>query len=164
MQQTDANGNFTLSADGGSFTGAPGVTAYVDLVVMENGSIAATSMDESGNLLSQVKASAAGACTSTLSFQDGGGNNLWKPVSESTGTVVVLMPGGYRNADFGIYNANGTQVASVLRRHCCEHNGGRDHVYLDRTAGEPLPLTVTYDFGNGRVDCLDVGSPTSRLD
>jgi hypothetical protein len=190
-QVTDSNGNFTLKADGNSFTGGPvlfavagdtvageiafdmvtggpGVTAYVDLKVLDTGAIVGTSMDAAGNIVSEVSAAASLGCTNNLSFQDGGGNALWKPVSESTGTVVILMPGSYRNASFGIFNANGDEAASVLKRHCCEHNGGRDHIYLTRSASslasEPLPLTVTYDFKNGRVDCLPVSSPTSRLD
>ncbi len=190
-QVTDTNGNFTLKTDGKILTDGPvkfqisgstvagditfdkvalgpGVTGYVDLRVLENGAIIGSSLDAAGNILSEVKESSQLGCTRYLSFQDGTGNNLWKPHSESTGTVVILMPGSYGSASFAIYNANGEQAASVLKRHCCEHNGGRDHVYLSRNASglarEPLPLTVTYDFGNGRVDCLEVSTPTIRLD
>lgn len=190
-QVTDGNGNFNLSVDGDAFpggpalltlsgggvegqvsfdnvAGGPGTMALIDLYVSENGGISGTSSDVNGNVLSQVLGAAALGCTANLGFNDGGGGRLWKPHSESTGTVVILMPGEYRNADFSIYNASGDVAATIIRRHCCEHNGGRDHVYISRTAsslaGESLPLTVAYDFGNGRVDCLEVGSPTSRLD
>ncbi len=190
-QTTDENGNFNLTADGNSFSGGPvqfsvtsdtvngdiifddvaggpGTKAFVDIVITEDGDITGISSDAAGNILSEVTAGGNAGCTNFLSFRDGGGNNLWKPQSESTGTVVILMPGSFRNADFQILNANGDQAASILRRSCCNHNAGRDHVYLSRNAsslaGEALPLTVRYDFGNGRVECLEVDSPTSRLD
>ncbi|MDC0358609.1 hypothetical protein OAO01_07315 [Oligoflexia bacterium] len=190
-QVTDANGNFTLVVDGNSFSGGsvlfmlsgsgldttalfdnvaggPGATAYVDMVVESDGSVTGTSSDASGAVLSSITGLGSFGCTKMLTFSDGGGNNLWKPHSESTGTVVILMPGNYRNADFSIVDSRGKSVASVLKRHCCEHNGGRDHVYLNRTAsslaGENLPLTVRYEFSASSVDCLQVKTPTWRLD
>ena len=187
---TDANGNFNLSVDGEAFPGGPvaftlsgngvngtavfdnvaggvGTTAFVDMMVDSNGNISGISSDSSGNVLSEIGGAASG-CTETRSFSDGGGGNLWKPVSESTGTVVVLMPAEFRNASFDLLNANGDSVAHVIRQGCCDHNGGRDHRWLSRSAGslagEALPLTVRYTFSSERVVCLEVGSPTSRLD
>ena len=187
---TDGGGNFSLNVDGSTFTGGPvaftlsgngvdgtavfdnvaggaGTTAFIDLMVDSDGNISGISSDSSGNVLSEI-GSAASGCTETRSFSDGGGGNLWKPVSESTGTVVVLMPAEFRNASFDLLNANGDSVAHVIRQGCCDHNGGRDHRWLSRSAGslagEALPLTVRYTFSSERVVCLEVGSPTSRLD
>ena len=116
-----------------------------------------------------VVASVAGfGCTENQSFLDGGGGRLWKPISESTGTAVILMPAEFQRAELTVLNANGDSTATVIKASCCDHNGGRDHRFLSRSAsslaGEPLPLTVRYVFPEGRVVCLEVGNPNQRLD
>lgn len=188
---TDQYGNFTLNVDGNAFSGGPvlfslsgngvessalfenvaggpGVTAYVDMSLEDDGSISGTSTDSNGAVLSSISAKGALGCTENISFVDGSEGNLWKPISESTGTVVILMPSDYRNAEFSIHNSNGDTVAYVIKRSCCDHNGGRDHVYINRSAsslaGESLPLTVRYEFNANRVVCLEVANPTVRMD
>jgi hypothetical protein len=189
--KSDENGNFSLTVDGSLFAGGaveftlsgggvegtilfsnvaggPGVTAFVDLVVKSDGSISGTSKDESGKTLSSVGTLGDFSCTKMLSFSDGAGNNLWKPIAESTGTVVILMPAEYRHAEFSIVDASGESAASIIKRDCCDHNGGRDHIFLDQSAaslaGKSLPLTVIYKFSADNVHCLTVANPQQRYD
>ena len=107
---TDGNGKFVLKADGNVFTGGsvvfafsgdnvarevtmpivaggPGADAFVDFTLASNGSISGISSDSDGNVLSTVTGI---GCTEEQSFFDGGGGRLWKPVSESTGTVCCV--------------------------------------------------------------------------
>ena len=78
------------------------------------------------------------------------------------------MPANYRNADVQILNSSGQSVASPIIRDCCEHNGGREHVYLSETsgalAGLGAPLTVAFSFADGFVDCRTVPDPNQRYD
>jgi len=188
---TDDLGNFNLTTDGTVFSGGPveftlqgsgvdgtaafsdvaggpGATAFIDLAVQDDGSIAGISSDSDGNVLSEITSTTALGCTQTSTFSDGGGGALWKPVSESTGTVVVLMPSSYQSASVQVLDANGNEVASVIRTGCCDHNGNRMHWWWSRSAaslaGESLPLTVKFDLGNGTVDCRTVPDPRQRYD
>ena len=188
---TDDFGNFNLSADGTIFgggaveftlegggvsgtavfdqvAGGPGSMAFIDLVVESDGKISGTSSDVNGNILSQITSRASLGCTQEGTFSDGGGGVLWKPVSESTGTVVVLMPSSYRSASVSLHDSAGNQVASVIRERCCDTNGNRAHWWWSRSAsslaGESLPLTVRFALPNGTVDCRVVSDPRQRFD
>jgi len=189
---TDSDGNFTLVADGNAFTGGSvefimnglnieetvvideviggaGLTGFVNFSVDDSGNLSGVSTDADGNVLFETSPVFNGArCSQTATFSDGGGNALWKPHSERTGTVVILMPANYRNADVQILNSSGQSVASPIIRDCCEHNGGREHVYLSQTsgalAGLGAPLTVVFSFADGFVDCRTVPDPNQRYD
>ena len=189
---TDNNGNFSLVVDGNAFpggpaaftlsgpginetvgleniAGGPGTVAIVDFFVRDNGTIGAESTDVNGNLLSTVGGGAsAGECSVVGDFVDGGNGALWKPHSERTGTVVILMPSDYRNADFELRNSGGAVVDTAMIRDCCEHNGGREHFFLHRSAGDlagaGAPLTAVFSFPDGFVDCRVVPDPNQRYD
>ncbi len=185
---TDELGNFTLVADGAAFaggavafgfsgtglageavlegvTGGPGAMAFVNFVVEDDGAISGESTDAAGNVLGTTPGV---GCDFVGTFSDGGGGALWKPLSERTGTVVILMPAEYRNASFELVNARGDVVDSALIRDCCEHNGGREHIYLTRNAGDlagaGTPLTARFEFSDGFTDCREVPDPTQRYD
>lgn len=187
--ETDEFGNFNLLIDAEEFSGGSvlfelsgpgvetsvaldgvmggaGVTAFVDMFRQPDGEVVAESTDVNGNLLGLSPGYLG--CDSTDDFSDGGYGALWKPISESTGTVVILMPPEYQNADVQILNRDGNPVASPIRRDCCEHNGGREHIYLDRSAGAlagaGTPLTVRFEFAGGVVDCREVENPQQRYD
>jgi hypothetical protein len=187
---TDEFGNFALSVDGASFSGGPaeftfsadgfssvvvlndliggpGQTAYANFVVESDGEITGESTDAAGNVLGTTPGARLG-CSVTQTFSDGGLGALWKPLSERTGTVVVLMPPEYRNASFDVFNSSGDIVAGALIRDCCDHNGGREHIYLTHSAGalagSGTPLTVRFEFSDGFVDCRTVDNPTLRYD
>ncbi|MCB0359693.1 MAG: hypothetical protein KDD44_08655, partial [Bdellovibrionales bacterium] len=164
---TDEFGNFTLFANGTLFlggpveftlrgsgidtsavfddvAGGPGTIALVDMMVDEDGQVSGESRNSTGTVLSEIISGGRLGCTQTATFVDGGYGALWKPVAESTGTAVILMPPEYRLADVEVLDANGQLVASPLRRSCCNHNGNREHIYLTRSASsfarESLPL------------------------
>lgn len=184
---TDDLGNFTLLADGTAFPGGPvaftfsgpgangeailegvlggpGAMAFVNFVAGDDG-IAGESTDAAGNVLGTTPGV---GCDFVGTFQDGGLGALWKPHSERTGTVVVLMPPEYRNASVEVVNSAGNVVDGPLVRDCCSHNGGREHIYLTRTAGDlagaGAPLTVRFEFPDGFVDCREVPNPQQRYD
>ena len=187
---TNSNGEFTLSIDGYQFTGGAvqftlagsgvdtnivlddvaggaGELAYVDFVLEDSGDLSAISSDDNGRVLSEVTPVGALGCTTISSFVDGEESALWKPVAESTGTVVVLMPEEYQYADIDMVNVNGDVVDVPARRTCCS-NGGRAHAYFSRTARDlastGVPLTVRFRFSDGYVDCRQVNDPTQRYD
>ena len=186
---TDENGNFNLST-GSDFTGGPvlftfigsdftqevilegvpggGGLVFVDFILELNGTITGELTDTAGNLLGTTPGARLG-CSSTGTFVDGPfGGSLWKPHSERTGTVVILMPPQYASAGVSIVNTRNEEVTSPLIRDCCSHNGGREHIYLANSAesllGVGTPLTVVFTFPDGFVDCRVVDVPTQRYD
>ncbi len=185
---TDEFGNFTLFADGTAFPGGPvafsfsgaglageailegvlggpGAMAFVNFAVEDDGTIAGESTDAAGNVLGTTPGV---GCDFVGTFSDGGLGALWKPHSERTGTVVILMPPEYRNAGVEVLNTAGDVVDGPLVRDCCSHNGGREHIYLTRSAGDlagaGAPLTVRFEFPDGFVDCREVPNPQQRYD
>jgi hypothetical protein len=187
---TDELGNFSLVADGNAFSGGavsfsfsgpginetvplegvlggPGATAYNDFVLEDSGEISGVSTDAAGNVLGRTPGGGLG-CSQTLTFLDGGGGALWKPLSERTGTVVILMPAEYRSAEVAVFNSRNEIVDGPLIRDCCDHNGGREHIYLTRSSGDlagaGTPLTVRFQFGDGFTDCRTVPDPNQRYD
>jgi hypothetical protein len=187
---TDENGNFSLSVDGNLFTGGtvefsfsgpsisetavlegvpggPGAMAFTDFILESNGQISGQSFDAAGEVLGTTPGGRLG-CSVTQTFVDGGLGALWKPHSERTGTVVILMPAEYRNADVAVFNNAGQVVDGPLIRDCCSHNGGREHVYLTRSSGDlagaGVPLTVQFKFSDGFTDCRTVPDPNQRYD
>lgn len=187
---TDENGNFVLSADGNAFIGGeaqftftgagvndtvilaglpggPGAQAFVNFVLEDSGRLSGESTDIDGNVLGTTPGGNLG-CSTVGNFFDGGSGALWKPHSERTGTVVILMPPEYSQAGIQVLNVNGDVVANPLIRDCCSHNGGREHIYLDQSAGalaaSGVPLTVRFEFPDGFVDCREVANPAVRND
>jgi hypothetical protein len=187
---TDEFGNFELSADGEAFSGGkvefsfagsglnetvaldgvqggPGAITVATFTVSSNGNISGEATDLAGNVLGTTPGGAL-KCVPIGTFVDGGQGRLWKPVSESHGTPVTLMPARYGAASVGIYNNRGELVDTPLRRNCCDHNGGRDHAYFSRTATDlattGVPLTVRYEFPDGSAECLTVDNPSLRYD
>lgn len=187
---TDQYGNFTLSVDGNTFaggavqfyfrgagmdtavilegvTGGPGTTAYTNFTLENSGVISGESTDADGNVLGRTPGGRLG-CSEVRTFVDGGLGALWKPHSEKTGTPAILMPPEYRNAELEVFNVHGEVVDGPIIRNCCEHNGGREHAWLSRSAeslaGAGIPLTVRYRFPDGFTDCRTVPNPTQRYD
>lgn len=190
LAETDENGNFTIPVDGETFfggdvlfvfsgqgidtsvvlenvAGGPEITAFTDFVREGSGNISGESFDADGNLLGTTPGGRLN-CSVVKTFSDGHLGALWKPHSERTGTVVVLMPPEYQSAEVAIYNSKGEVVSTPVLRNCCEHNGGREHVYFSSSAqsllGASLPLTVRFEFADGFVDCRTVSNPVQRFD
>jgi len=93
------------------------------------------------------------------SFPDGRDARLWKPVSESTGKVAVLMPEGYREQSPTIQDAAGNVLSKVTRKSCCP-NGNRAHFWFDKAASQlPKPSYLAFDG-----ECFEITDPTKRVD
>lgn len=70
-----------------------------------------------------------------LGEQGAGGGFLWKPVSESNGRLVVLLPPQYNGIVSGchVVNASGSVIESG--RYDGIHNGDRQHYRFDQSGG-----------------------------
>jgi len=97
---------------------------------------------------------------SCQSFADGANRGrLWKPVSEGTGKVVVLMPESYREQLPTLQDAAGNVVSRVTRKSCCP-NGNRAHFWFDKAASQlPKPSYLVFDG-----ECFEINDPTKRVD
>lgn len=90
---------------------------------------------------------------------DGAGGCLFKPVSDSTGTPVILMPGTSAYANTGLSFSDPT--LHVLRTHCCDTNGNRQHWYLSKKSSSiTQPLEVYFENGS----CMLVPDTSKRYD
>lgn len=106
-------------------------------------------------------------------FVDGGGNALWKPVSEGTPNraAVILLPsspycGVVNSTTVTVLDRNGQILSGVQRKHCNGVNDNRPHFYLSKTASEMAPhapLTVKIQY-SGITECRSVPDPNRRYD
>jgi len=93
-------------------------------------------------------------------FADGvNRGRLWKPISESTGKLVVLMPEEYRNENPVIEDIAGNVLSRVTRKSCCA-NGNRAHFWFDKYASQ-LPSMSRLVI---RGECYEVSNPSARVD
>ena len=104
-------------------------------------------------------------CDITSDFRDGANGALWKPVSESNGRPVFLLPSSYHGDSAEVFAADGSRVAGIDRTKCCP-NGGRAHFWVDKTAStldQYKPITVRI-IHNGLNECRVVENPRDRID
>lgn len=107
-------------------------------------------------------------CDIISDFRDGTNGALWKPVSESRGTPVILLPSRYWNSveKINVYGREGNYVTSGVHRSCCP-NGGRAHFDILQGASslaQHNPLTVQLELKNGVKECRIVPDARSRHD
>jgi hypothetical protein len=103
----------------------------------------------------------------------------WKPSSETTGRLVVLLPNNHCSSNFGAQGAFGQtffplisnmriedQFGNVMDRgrlrHCRQHNNGRLHWDFAGTEGLPSPVFLRYEF-EGADRCRRVNNPSADL-
>lgn len=100
----------------------------------------------------------------------GASNNQarWKPASESTGTLVVLLPNNHCDgtraliSDMRIEDEFGNVLDRGRLRHCGQHNNGRLHWNFGSVKDFPAPVFVRYDF-EGAERCRRVNNPKADL-
>jgi hypothetical protein len=111
----------------------------------------------------------------------GASNNQarWKPDSETTGQLVVLLPNNHcsnifdAQGAFGqtfrplisnmrIEDASGNVIDRGRLRHCGQHNNGRLHWNFGSVKNMPSPVSLKYDF-EGKERCRQVSNPRSDL-
>ncbi|MEX2607352.1 MAG: hypothetical protein WD708_08405 [Kiritimatiellia bacterium] len=77
---------------------------------------------------------------------------LWKPVAESTGALVVLLPPGTRGRTEGVATISGSfgsESAPLRHEH---HNGGRPHFYFSKPGGAyGANITVQAPLTDGSI-------------
>ena len=97
-------------------------------------------------------------CSVTEDMIDGPGGAVWKPVSESDGSPVLLMPTSYCDTDVvDIYQGN-RKVADMDLRDCAEFGRG---VWRGAPRCSSLPNDLTLVFG---TECRTVPDPCNRYD
>lgn len=101
-----------------------------------------------------------------VDIEDGPGNRLWKPVSDSTfphknGFPVVLLPNKYCFQNLYILNVIGAGVIPKDKYHCDGGNDNRGHWYISKKAKD-LPTNIEILMDNG--DCFKINGVQSRHD
>ncbi|MEZ4753177.1 MAG: hypothetical protein R3A13_02575, partial [Bdellovibrionota bacterium] len=121
------------------------------------------------NLLKAVNAATVGASLGDspdgCSEYPGIGNGfLWKPVSESTGKLVVLLPSSYRQKISGVKVMSGSKSHESLAFAGDQHNGGRPHYRSYSKAGKNFPdgSYVAVAMKQGGVHCFGPIEDTSQ--
>lgn len=98
-------------------------------------------------------------CAHTEDMIDGGGGSVWKPISESNGRPVILMPQSYCEHDMEVWDSEGTLIETAKLSDCSE-NGPRGHWRLNRACGF-YPDNLILRFGS---ECRTVPDPCKRYD
>lgn len=102
-------------------------------------------------------------CDSTRDYKDGSGGALWKPVSESTGHPVALMPNRYCETKVSAW-FDGRKLETARLR-TCSANGNRAHHDFSKRCGDyPSNIIIQYKFSNGETDCRTVRDACKRYD
>lgn len=103
----------------------------------------------------------------------------WKPSSETTGRLVVLLPNEHCSDAFGAQGAFGPTFSPLISnmriedefgnamdrgrlRHCGQHNNGRLHWDFSGTEGLPSPVFLRYEY-EGVERCRKVSNPKADL-
>ena len=107
-------------------------------------------------------------CDIVSDFFDGGGGALWKPVSESTGNPVILLPASYWTStqSIEVFGADGQFIVNGTFRTCCP-NDNRAHFDIPRRASQLAandPIIVRFNLKNGTKECRVVEDATQRND
>jgi len=96
---------------------------------------------------------------------DGPGGFLFKPISESDGKLVVLLPANlaYQVSELILKDADGNKIDKG--RHAGYHNEGREHFRFSK-AGRRYPdnLTVEVRFHDGSTRNYLIPDPAKRYD
>jgi len=97
---------------------------------------------------------------------DGAGGFLFKPVSESDGKLVVLLPTELRgNVDSVVIRDNAGTVIDQGRFAGDDANGGRAHFRFGRTGADyPPDVTVEIRLKDGSTKSYPIGDPSVRHD
>lgn len=125
--------------------------------------------DETGDPGSNGGGLSAGIdCSVERDFFDGGGGDLWKPVSESTGDPVILLPAEYweTTESIDVFGSQGEFIVNGTRRTCCP-NDNRAHFDVPVSANElapSRPITVRFNLRDGTRECRIVQDPRDRND
>ena len=110
------------------------------------------------------------AATSIATASDGGGGFLWKPVSESNGKLVVLLPTGLRGKiqKVEIHNEDPPTSSSLVADGQFAgdtHNGNRPHYrFANPGAAYGKNIFLIAFLTDGRVISYPIPDGSKRLD
>jgi len=96
---------------------------------------------------------------------DGPGGFLWKPISESDGKLVVLLPANlaYQVADVILRDSDGNEIDRG--RQAGYHNEGREHFRFSKSGrGYPDGVRVEVRFHDGSTRSYLIPDPSKRYD
>jgi len=143
-----------------------------DLLVKPDASVVSLSGGDSGGGDDSGGNPGGGAenvdCDVVRDFFDGGGGDLWKPISESTGNPVILLPAEYwtNTESLQVFGADGSFLVDGTFRTCCP-NDNRAHFDVPRRASDLAqnrPITVRFNLRDGTKECREVEDPRDRND
>lgn len=116
---------------------------------------------------SESNSSSSSSSTPTTSgaVSVGAGGFLWKPVSESTGNLVILLPSSTRGRTQQVATISGAFGSeSAPMRHEI-HNGGRPHFYFSQPgAAYGTNITVNAPLTDGSVYSIVVPNGAGRFE
>jgi hypothetical protein len=95
----------------------------------------------------------------------GTGGFLWKPDSESTGNLVVLLPGSTRGRTQRVATISGSFGSESASMRHESHNGGRPHFYFSRPGSSyGNNITVQAPLTDGSVYSIVVPNGSRRFE
>lgn len=100
-------------------------------------------------------------CSQHMEPNDGNEGFLWKPVSDTTGLAVVIVPPSFRLKNVKILK-DGVTVESL--RYAGNANGGRDHYRSARRASSFEDNITVAGTQGGITYCWLIEDPTKRYD
>ena len=96
---------------------------------------------------------------------DGPGGFVYKPVSESDGNLVILLPEDMTGEaqSVTLRDANGKVLETGDAKGAA--NGNREHFRFDKPGGDyPGPLTVEVKLDDGSIKTVEIAAPGKRYD
>lgn len=99
-------------------------------------------------------------CDETIEWENGQRGGLWKPVSESTGRPVVLLPQSYQDKSMIVLSPTGKPVASGKFRSLTNPDRATFDISTSNLPYESRVMIMNAD----KVECRYVLDPSKRYD
>ncbi len=137
----------------------PELAAYLEkLLAKEDKNAAEVGKDE--------KTAEAKAAEKAKSGGDDGAPSetfLWKPISDSDGKLVILLPSSVSAQSVSISGPSGSETVEKGGRNGSRGNGQREHYRFSQT-GEKMkgPVQVTVALENGGSKTININNPAQR--
>jgi hypothetical protein len=88
---------------------------------------------------------------------------LWKPVSESDGKLVILLPTSISASSVSISGPSGSDTVQKGGRNGSRGNGQREHYRFDKSGKDMQgPVQVTVALENGGTKTINIAKPAER--
>ena len=88
---------------------------------------------------------------------------LWKPVSDSDGKLVILLPTSISASSVSISGPSGNDTVQKGGRNGSRGNGQREHYRFDKSGKDMQgPVQVTVALENGGTKTINIAKPAER--